>query len=539
MNRRRFVGVLGAGSLSAAVGVRAKAWLGIPAPRAVQTRARVTVVVDETLGKLSPNILGHFTEHLGGCVYGGMWVGPDSSIPNENGLRKDTLAALRRIHAPIIRWPGGCFADTYHWRDGIGPRERRPKTWNLWWGREESNAFGTDEFLAYCRLAGSSPYFCVNVGSGTVEEAVAWMDYVNGDHATSLAQLRGTNGHPEAYGVKYWSIGNENWGCGGNFDAEDYARQYARFSTYLEKAAGSAKVEFVACGDTRGDWNQKFFETLLGRPEAYGHVRRVHHLSIHHYFSGGPAIKFTDDDYYRLLASVGRLEGLIRKTLGTIDTYTQPQGPSIGIALDEWGVWHPSEGTGDSALLQPNTLRDALLAASALNMLNSFGSRISMGCIAQTFNVLQSMANTRGNQMVLTPTYYTFDLFQPHMSQTGVRVAVESPTFEATFDKDKVARDVLSASASLDSDKKQICLTVSNQHLTEPLEVEIEIAGVNARIAGGTYRELTSADVRDENSFERPNVIAASNEKPLSASANPFTWTIPPHTVQALVVRLA
>jgi len=333
MNRRRFLGTFGAGSLSAAMAPRAKAWHGIVAPRAEQGRARVTVVADEPLGTLNPNILGHFTEHLGGCVYGGMWVGPDSSIPNDHGLRKDTIEALKKIHAPIIRWPGGCFADTYHWRDGIGPREKRPKTWNLWWGREESNAFGTDEFLAYCQLAGASPYFCVNVGSGTVEEAVAWMDYVNGDHATSLAELRAANGHPQAYGAKYWSIGNENWGCGGNFDAEDYARHYADFSTYLEKAAGKSKVEFAACGDTRGDWNQKFFETLLRRPEAYGHIRRVHHLSIHHYFSGGPAVKFTDDDYYRLLASVGHLEGLIRKTAGTIDTYTEPQGPAIGIAL--------------------------------------------------------------------------------------------------------------------------------------------------------------------------------------------------------------
>lgn len=539
MNRRRFLKSGGAGALGAAITTRANAWRGIPAPRAAQPRARVTVVADEPLGTLSPNILGHFAEHLGGCVYGGMWVGPDSSIPNENGLRKDTIEALKRIHAPIIRWPGGCFADTYHWRDGIGPRANRPKTWNLWWGREESNTFGTDEFLAYCQLVGASPYFCVNVGSGTVEEAVAWMDYVNGDHSTTLAELRAANGHKDSYGIKYWSIGNENWGCGGNFDPEDYARHYADFSTYLEKAAGKSKVEFVACGDTRGDWNQKFFETLLRRPEAYGHIRRVQHLSIHHYFSGGPAVKFTDDDYYRLLASVGRLEGLIRKTMGTIDTYTQPQGPAIGIALDEWGVWHPSEGTGDSALLQPNTLRDALLAASVLNLLNSFGSRITMGCIAQTFNVLQSMANTRGSQMVLTPTYYAFDLFQPHMGQTGVRAAVDSPTFEATLEHDKVSRDVLSASASLDSAKKQVCITLANQHLTEPLEVEIEIAGNGMRLDGGTYRELTSRDVRDQNSFDEPNVIGPPSEKPLSASGASFTWTVPAHTLQALIMKLA
>ena len=506
-------------------------------------RARLTVVANETLGTISRNVYGQFTEHLGSCIYDAMWVGPDSSIPNQNGLRSDTLAAFKRIQAPLIRWPGGCFADTYHWQDGIGPREKRPQTWNIFWDRDEPNSFGTDEYLEYCRLCGASPYLCLNVGSGTVREALGWLEYCNGDQPTTIARMRAANGHPAPYNVQYWSVGNENWGCGGRFDAEDYGRRYARFVNYLGRAARSSKVEFVACGNLDGDWNQKFFETLLGRPGAR-RVEGVQHLSVHHYFfNRAPAVKFSDQEYYSLLAAVAQLEGMLRKTIGVIDNYTEPGGPAIGIALDEWGVWHRTQNTGNNALMQPNTLRDALLAAVTLNSLNNFGSRISMANIAQAFNVLQCMAFTRGKEMVLTPTYYVFDLFQPHMDSMALRTVIDCPSFsvkgpDSPGQEREIARPYLSASVS--RKESQLCLTLVNQHLTEALEVEIQITGPEFTGAlSGTARQLTSANVRDENTFSQPNVVKAGQQKPITVKGNTFVHQVPPHSVETLVLRKA
>jgi alpha-L-arabinofuranosidase len=547
MNRRRF---LQSGSLAAMGAIashpQATSGAAIPPARSDSGRAHLTVVANEPLGTISRNIYGQFTEHLGSCIYDAMWVGPGSSIPNHNGLRSDTAEAFKRIQAPIVRWPGGCFADTYHWRDGIGPREKRPKTWNISWDRDESNQFGTDEFLGYCRLSGASPYICLNVGSGTVREALGWLEYCNGDQPTTIAQMRAANGHAAPYNVKYWSVGNENWGCGGRFDAVDYARHYARFVNYLGKASEHSKVEFVACGDFSGDWNQKFFETLLQRPGAR-RVEGVQHLSVHHYFHDGPAVKFSDHDYYTLLAAVAELEGMLRKTIGIIDHYTGAGGPTIGTSLDEWGVWHHTKGTGDQALMQPNTLRDALLAAVVLNSLNNFGNRISIACIAQAFNVLQCMAFTRGAQMVLTPTYHAFDLFQPHMDRTALRTLVDSPTFSVTQPEPgssgkerEIKRPYLSASASHNESKGELSLTLVNQHLTEALEVEIQFTGTEFSGAlAGKRRQLTSANVRDENTFSQPDVVKASAAKPVSVKGNSFVHQLAPHSVETVVLHRA
>lgn len=512
-------------------------------------RAHLTVVSNESLGTISRNVYGQFTEHLGSCVYGAMWVGPDSSIPNHNGLRSDTIEAFKRIHAPIIRWPGGCFADTYHWRDGIGPRDKRPRTWNIFWDRDEPNFFGTDEFLEYCRLCGASPYFCLNVGSGTVREALEWLEYCNGDQPTTTAQMRIANGRQAPYNVRYWSVGNENWGCGGRFDAEEYGRRYARFVNYLGTAARNQKVEFVACGDFADGWNQTFFETLLRRPGAR-RIERVNHLSVHHYFfNRGEAVKFSDDEYYHLLAAVDTLEALLRKTIGVIDNYTEVTGPTIGISLDEWGIWHRTENTGNNALMQLNTLRDALMAAVVLNSLNGFGSRISIACIAQAFNVLQCMAFTRGSEIVLTPTFYVFDLYQPHMDATALRTVVDSASFSIKEAEPgppgaergrEIKRPYLSASVSRNESNGALCMTLVNQHLTDPLEVEIQITGSEYSGAlSGVQRRLTAGNVRDENTFSQPNVVKAGPEKQISFKSNPFVYEIPPHSIETLVLHKA
>jgi alpha-N-arabinofuranosidase len=557
MNRRRFIekgtlAALGAAAVGKSTGLASL----IPAPRAASQRARVSVLWGDHLGKINPNVYGHFTEHLGGCIYDAMWVGEGSSIPNDGGVRKDTAEAMKRIKAPMIRWPGGCFADQYHWRDGIGPRAKRPRTWNIWWGRDESNQFGTDDFMKYCKMSGSEPYLCFNVGSGTPAEALDWLEYCNGKESTSLAAMRAANGHPDPYNVRYWSIGNENWGCGGNFDAEDYAREYARYATYLGRFAEGSKAEFVACGLFLGDWNQKFFETLLRRPFARGRIQGVQHLSVHHYYFGcGDATKFTDDDYFWAFANIRILERFIKETRSIVEHYTSGKD-RIGIALDEWGIWHPVPQTGSEGLLQPNTLRDALLAAATFNMMHSFGDAISMANIAQTFNVLQAMAFTKGPKMALTPTYYAFDLFQPHMGAMSLKTLVDSPTFTGkitasvplemqdwvlttTGGRREFPSEYLSASASWNESANQVCVSLVNAHLTEPMEVEINIAGPGSpAVRGGTMRELTSASVHDENTLDKPDVIRTSAPKPLSVSGSKFVHAIPAHTAQSLVLSV-
>jgi alpha-N-arabinofuranosidase len=555
MNRRQFIekGPIAAlGMAAMATGISA-----IPMPRPDSKRARVSVLWGDRVGKINRNVYGHFAEHLGGCIYDAMWVGEGSSIPNDGGLRKDTIDALKRIKAPMIRWPGGCFADQYHWREGIGPRDKRPRTWNIWWGRDESNQFGTDEFLKYCKLSGTEPYICLNMGSGTPTEALEWLMYCNGKESTSVTSLRAENGHPEPYHVRYWAVGNENWGCGGNFDGESYAREYARYVTYLGRYAERGTVEFIACGDFRTEWNRRFFEALLRRGSGRRGIRNVHHLSVHHYFRDalGTATEFTDEEYYRALAGVGALEGRLEETIGLIRDYIGI-GDRIGIALDEWGIWHPVPRTGATGLLQQSTLRDALLAAIVFNSLNSYGDAISMANIAQTFNVLQCIAYTQGAKFALTPTYHVFDLYQPHMDAMALKTVVDSPTYVSKFSLDvpaqfvprvldvsrgrtELTRSYLSASASLNEAQKQLCVTLVNQHLTEPAEVEIEISGLDASaVRGGTVRELTSGNVRDENTLDKPDVVRPSAAKPLSLTGNKFTQIVPPHAVQALVVQL-
>jgi alpha-N-arabinofuranosidase len=554
MNRRRFLhnsSLAALGALTMKAGSHAS--LAFPAPTPESKRARLDVIWGDRVGKINRNVYGHFAEHLGACIYDAMWVGEGSSVPNYKGLRKDTIEALKHIKAPIIRWPGGCFADTYHWREGVGPHEKRPRTWNLFWGRDESNAFGTDEFLEYCRLSGAAPYLCFNVGSGSPEEALDWLMYCNGKENTTVTSLRAANGHPEPYNVRYWSVGNENWGCGGNYDAEGYAREYAHFVTYLGRYAERGTVEFVACGDFREGWNQKFFETLLQLPAGRRALRNVQHLSVHHYYRGGlgEATKFTDEEYYRALAGVSVLEARLEETIGLIQHYTTPQD-RVGIALDEWGIWHPVPSTGAQGLWQSNTLRDALLAAVTFNSLNSYGTAVSMANIAQIFNVLQCIAFTKGDKFALTPTYHAFDLYQPHMDAMALKTVVDSPTYTvkpltqlpAQFlaflgGGGETTRTCLSASASLNEAQKQICVTLVNQHLTEPLEVEIQIPGLESPgVRGGTLRELTSGDVRDENTLDKPDVVRPSAPKQLSVQGNKFTQVVPPHSVQALVLQV-
>lgn len=477
----------------------------------------ITIRPDEPLGLISPNIYGHFAEHLGRCIDEGIWVGEDSAIPNQAGLRTDVIEALKAIAPPVIRWPGGCFADAYDWRDGIGPRDQRPRRINVWWNKEEDNHFGTDEFVRFSRAVGAEPYICGNVGSGTPREMMEWLEYCNYAGDTALARERAANGNPEPHAVKYWGIGNENWGCGGAYDADHYAREYRRFAGYLRRM--DPDIELIACGHVP-EWNLEFFNHV-------GRVDLVDHCSIHHYYKCGPGTGFSDEEYYGLFPRALDLEGMIRGLSGLMSHFER--GKRVGIVVDEWGVWHPE---ADLGLYQPNTLRDALSAAVVFDVFNRQASMVTMANIAQTINVLQCLIQTDGPAMWRTPTYHVYDLYRPHMGAISLRADITCDHHEFVLDDRRNSVALLSASASRDEGGGRTVISLTNLHLTEPMEVSITVR--DAAHTGGTLRVLTSDRADDVNSAKEPEKVTPVEET--LSGGEEFTIRLPAKAVGVAVL---
>jgi len=498
----------------------------------------VRVQVDEVLETIHPNLYGHFIEHLGRCIYPGIWVGEDSTIPNVQGLRTDVVDALKSIHPPVIRWPGGCFADAYHWKDGIGPVDHRPRRRNIWWGGEDANTFGTDEFMRLCQRIAAKPYICVNVGSGSPEEARSWVEYCTYAGESEYARLRAKNGHPQPYSVQYWGIGNETWGCGGCFDPVAYAWEYRKFATYIKgRRRADPSLQLIACGHTGRDWNLRFLEALKD------HLMLLDHLSIHYYFDGrrqpfGGDVDFTEEEYWNLLRDVQQLEYQIQQTINVVDFFAE-QRKTIGIVIDEWGTWYP-QATVDAGLYQQNTLRDAILAAVVLNLFNKYSHRLVMANLAQTVNVLQSLCLTRGEKMIMTPTYHVFDLYQHHMANHALRVDVQSPIIKepspAPSPRKRKPLHAVDASASLSTDGKRLVITVVNQSMDEDVETEICLIGGKA-VEKGEVRMLTAKHVRAYNDFDTPNTVAPTQE-PLRRMGKRLHYEVPKHAIAAFIVDL-
>ena len=449
--------------------------------------SEIRVRGQRTVDRISKHIYGHFAEHLGRCVYGGIWVGEDDRVVTEGGIRMDTVKLLRELGIPVLRWPGGCFADDYHWEDGVGPREERPTRRNLWWaqGREEAfvepNDFGTDEFLRLCELLDTEPYLAVNVGSSTPEEALDWMEYCNNDDETELTRHRTENGHPEPYGVKYWGIGNENWGCGGRYAPDEYGGEYRRFANYLrgfKNHLNPGEMEFIACGHLTDDWNEVFFENLnkgmefgpgtflgMGSPSEL-----LDHFSVHRYYQAGGDTDFTEGQHYRIFARARKLADDIDRAAATLAEYVPTD--DVGVIVDEWGVWHP-EATPDNGLEQANTVRDALTAATALDIMHERADVVSMANIAQTVNVLQCLVETDEEDAWKTPTYQVFALYKNHAGNTAVEVEVETTTKSFTEED----HDVPMVSASASRNEDGLFLTASNRLYAESETIEIDLDG--------------------------------------------------------------
>ena len=476
---------------------------------------------------INKNIYGHFSEHLGRCIYGGLYVGENSDIPNVNGMRTDVVEALKAIKIPVLRWPGGCFADEYHWKDGIGPKESRKKMINTHWGGVvEDNSFGTHEFMELCRQLGCEPYINGNVGSGSVREMSEWMEYMTFDGLSPMAKLREENGHKEPWKVKYFGVGNENWGCGGNMRPEYYADLYRRFATYVRNY-GENRVYKIACGPNVDDYH--WTEAVM---RAAG--RHTNAISLHYYVhprgwaEKGPSIDFDDKEYYITIAKAVYMDTLIKNHLGIMDRYDPMH--RVGLVIDEWGAWYTCEpGTNPGFLYQQNTMRDALVAAVSLNIFNKHCDRVRMACIAQLVNVLQSVILTEGDRMVLTPTYYVFHMYKHHQGAT----LLDSVLTGAAQIGGENSVPNLQESVSQQTDGT-ICVTLANLSTTDSADVDIVFADKKAETVQAA---ILTGTMQAHNTFDEPDVVKEEEFEGVRLTQKGLSLTVPACSVVSLRIR--
>lgn len=450
---------------------------------------------DVRLHKVSKYIYGHFAEHLGRCIYDGIWVGEDSSIKNDNGIRLDTFSALKEVALPVLRWPGGCFADNYHWMDGIGDRAKRPRRQNLWWNQPESNHFGTDEFVRFCRMIEAEPYICLNVGSGSVEEAMGWVEYCNSDQSTILTDMRRENGYAEPHNVRFWGIGNENWGCGGNMNPEFYANLYLQYATYVRRIAGDGS-HLVACGShhTIDEWDERFLCAIKGKSNL------VDSIAVHVYLGqGSNDIDFPDEDYYRLLDSISKFDRTLKRAIGLAEAHST-YGHQIRVIMDEWGTWF-AQVTVKSGLYQQSTMRDALFTAASFHLFHKLGESLYMTNMAQTINVLQALVLTKGPKLLKTPTYHVYEMFRPH--RDGHLVSCSITGCPELPQSNAMKQSCVSVSTTVSEDGTGLTVSLVNLHLSQPCQINLSLQSSQEwKIAKA--RRLTANDIRSHNTFENP-----------------------------------
>ncbi len=489
--------------------------------------AQLIIHADQGKEQISKHIYGHFSEHLGRCIYGGIWVGPDSDIPNTDGYRNDVLEALKNLQIPNLRWPGGCFADEYHWMDGIGPREDRPRMVNTnWGGVVEDNSFGTHEFLNFCELIGTEPYLSMNVGSGSVEEMAKWVEYVNSDGDSPMANLRRENGREEPWNVKFIGVGNESWGCGGSMRPEYYADQYRQYATYC-RDYGDNKLFKIASGASDYDFN--WTKVLM---ERIGN--RMHGLSLHYYTvkgwrgSKGSATDFDRDEYLFTIKKSMGIEPVLKKHISLMDYYDPEK--NVDLMVDEWGTWFDVEpGTNPGFLYQQNTLRDAFVAGITLNIFNKYADRIKMANIAQIVNVLQAIILTDEEKMVLTPTYHVFEMYKVHQDAILLPSDITS---SVDLEYDGEGLPVLNASSSKSEDGF-INISLVNIHPDKDIELECSLRGADD-VKSVTGQIITASDLNTHNTFDAPENVTLEAFDKAKVKNNVIKVTIPAKSVVLL-----
>jgi len=487
---------------------------------------KVYLNADSAVTPISKHIYGHFAEHLGRCIYDGIYVGEDNkNIPHTDGVRNDVIKALKDLNIPNLRWPGGCFADTYHWKNAIGPKSARKPIENLSWGNyREDNSFGTHEFLNLCELLGAEPYLAVNMNTGTVQEAVEWIQYTNHDNGTSyLTDLRERNGRNKPWNVKYWGIGNESWDCGGHMSVDYYIDLYKRFATAMTTYHNTEKLFRIAVGPGFPDynWTEKIMKNLP--------ARRFEGISVHHYSVNwdhkSSSYEFTDEEYFMIMEKAWFMEEFITKNSDVMDKYDPEK--RVALIVDEWGGWYDTDPSGNSALYQQNTIRDAMIAGLTLNIFNNHADRVRMANLAQAVNVLQAVILTNEEKMILTPTYHVMEMYKVHQDARLVPVKVNSADFIL---RDKKLKAV-SVSASIDkSDKMHISLT--NIDNVKYQKIEMDLHGFDANTVTG--RIVTSPKVQDHNTFDNPTQVVPESFYEATLSGDKIVVNMPPNSVIVL-----
>ncbi|MCL2033613.1 MAG: alpha-N-arabinofuranosidase [Oscillospiraceae bacterium] len=480
--------------------------------------SKIVIDTNKKLNKISRNIFGHFSEHLGRCIYGGFYVGETSDIPNINGMRTDVVEALKAIKIPVLRWPGGCFADEYHWRDGIGKKTLRKKMVNTHWGGVvEDNSFGTHEFFELCRQLNCDAYVNGNVGSGTVQEMSEWVEYMTFGGISPMSALREANGGKEPWKVAFFGVGNENWACGGNMRPSYYADEYRRYQTYVRNYDSNHKIFKIACGSNGPDF--EWTDVVMEIAGEYMDGISLHHYTIPYanWDNKGYATEFDENVYYATIAECRRMEALIKGHLLLMDKHDKEK--RVKLIVDEWGTWFNVEpGTNPGFLYQQNTMRDAMVASLTLDIFNKFSSRIEMANIAQTVNVLQAVILTENDKMIKTPTYHVFDLYKEHMDAKLLDSAVVGGKVSATTSEKDGG----------------IYITVTNYDYSNSESIEISLLGLAPQMVSAKI--LASGTANAHNTFDEPeNVVPADFN--VNVTADMISMKLPAHSVIGIKIK--
>lgn len=510
--------------------------------------AKLIINEENKLGKIEPEVYGHFSEHLGRCIYEGIYVGEDSDIPNVNGMRTDVVEALKELKVPVLRWPGGCFADEYHWKDGIGPKENRKKMINTHWGGVvEDNSFGTHEYMELCRQLGCKTYINGNLGSGTVQEMSEWVEYMTFKGVSPMADLRRANGQEEPWKIDYFGVGNENWGCGGNMTPEHYANEYRRYQTYVRDYRDnqeedkdkdkSESIQKVCCGANVSDyyWTEGVLETAFAHTEKKFHGF-MDHLSLHYYVHPegwdikGSATDFDEEVWYKTLYKALYMEELVRRHGGIMDKYDPEK--KIGMCVDEWGAWYTNEpGTNPGFLYQQNTIRDALIAGITLNIFNKHCDRVKIAALAQMVNVLQAVLLTEGAQMIKTPTYHVMHMYRHHQGADLLESAITGVE-EIGMGNWKVPKVTESVSMGKDG---MITITLNNLSIESGESIEIGLAGGGYQVAEA--KMVTHSDMHARNTFDAPEEVMEADFSDYTVSQSGITANMPKNSVLELRLK--
>jgi len=552
LNRRDFLqrGALGATALLVAPKI---GWTTTANSRVADSR--IEVLFDEPLGIISPNIYGHFVENLSGVLYDGIWVGEKSPVPNIDGLRKSLIEHMRKIKATVIRFPGGCFADSYDWRDGIGPAEKRPRRTNFWVNGEsekappshryDPNAVGTNEFVHFCKLIGAEPYLAANVRSLPASAFQQWVEYCNSPAgSTTLADARAAAGYAEPFRVKYWGVGNESWGCGGEFTPQEYAVEFRRYSTWLPTYGDN--LNLIASGPNTDDWNwtREFLTEVLRK--GPGGLHRIYGMALHHYAwnlsrgktkewvaGKGDALKFDPVDWYELLREGERMENLVTGHWQVLSEFDREH--RVKLVVDEWGPWYRpgSEATPGDQLEQMPTLRDAVFSGMTLDIFNRHPEKVAMANCAQLINCLNSLYLAQEDKFVITPVGHIFELYASHQGGQSLRTIFSSPNLHYDRDGQSAAFWGLRGSASLRD--KNLTITAVNPSTSEPRLAEIALKGASIKEASMNF--LSNADIHAHNTFDQREVVVPQTKR-LSATEGNFVVEFLPASVVALNIQL-